>query len=254
MLWHKSWLETRWRFAIGFALLVILAGGTVFDYPVVRQLMPAVTKLDASGPMGRLLNEAVELQRDYRGFIWWQWHRQNLTHVWTLFAVLLGSGGLISKASGGAELFTLSLPASRNRVLGVRVLTGLAELLGLAVIPSLLIPLLSPAIGQSYPVADSLIHGMCLFVAGAAFFSLAFLLSTVLNDLWRPLLMACAIAIVLAVGETFVRSPAYGIFRVMSAEEYFRAGQLPWVGLVISAGTSFAMLYGAATNFARRDF
>ena len=52
--------------------------------------------------------------------------------MWTLFAVLLGTGGLLSQASGGGALFTLSLPVSRNRLLGVRAATGLAELLVLA--------------------------------------------------------------------------------------------------------------------------
>ena len=29
MLWYKSWLETRWRFLIGFALLTLSAMGCV---------------------------------------------------------------------------------------------------------------------------------------------------------------------------------------------------------------------------------
>src|SRR2546430_9647258 len=33
-----------------------------------------------------------------------------------LFAALLGAGGLVSQSSGGAVLYTLSMPASRNRL------------------------------------------------------------------------------------------------------------------------------------------
>jgi len=40
MLWYKSWLETRWRFLIGLVLLMIVAAGTVFDYPAVAKLAP----------------------------------------------------------------------------------------------------------------------------------------------------------------------------------------------------------------------
>lgn len=61
--------------------------------------------------MGRMLADAIELQRDYRGFVWWQWHRQNLAQLWTLVAALLGSGGLLSRTSGGGALLTLSLGA-----------------------------------------------------------------------------------------------------------------------------------------------
>ncbi len=255
MLWYKSWLETRWRFLIGLGLLMIVACGTVFDYLAVEELRPLASTIDTSGEIGRRIRDAVEVQSSYRGFVWWQWFRQSLVQMWTLFAVLLGSGGLLAHTSGGAALFTLSLPASRNRVVGVRAATGLAELLVLAFVPSLVIPLLSPAIGQSYSVGDTLVHGACLFIAGAVFFSLAFLLSTVFSDLWRPLLIACSVAVVLAVCELAVRELSrFGIFGVMSGEVYFRTGELPWLGLLTSAAVSAAMLYAATRNIARQDF
>jgi hypothetical protein len=128
-------------------------------------------------------------------------------------------------------------------------------LLVLAFIPSLLIPVFSPAIGQSYSVGDVAVHGACLFVAGTTFFSLALLLSTVFADLWRPLLMAFALAVVLALCEQVLRGLSrYGVFHAMTGEIYFRSRELPWPGLLISAAASAAMLYGAAVNIGRRDF
>jgi hypothetical protein len=41
----------------------------------------------------------------------------------------------------------------------------------LAVAPTLVLPILSPAVGDSYGVGDAIIHGACLFVAGSVFFS-----------------------------------------------------------------------------------
>ena len=235
---------------------MLSACSTVFIYPQVLRLLPlASAKADIGGEIGRRVTEAFDLASNYRGYVWSQWFRQNMMQMWTLFAVLLGTGGLLSQASGGAALFTLSLPVSRNRVLGVRAATGLGELLVLAFVPSLVIPLLSPTVGGSYGVGAVLVHGVCLFVAGSAFFSLAFLLSTVFGDIWRPLLIACGVALVLALCETVVRGLApYGIFHVMSAEVYFRTGGVPWLGLLVSAALSAAMLYVAAINIARRDF
>jgi hypothetical protein len=254
MLWYKSWLETRWRFLVGLGLLLILAAGTIFEYLTVAELLPLARTVDVGGPMGKTINEAIEVQSTYRGFVWWHWFRQNLTQLWTLFAVLLGSGSVLSRASGGA-LFTLSLPASRNHLLGVRAATSLAELLVLAFVPSLLIPLLSPAIDQGYSVVDVMVHGACVFIAGAVLFGVAFLLSTVFDDVWRPLLITCALAVVLALGEQVVRDVApYGLFRVMTGETYFRSGQVPWAGLLASGAVATALLYGAVLNFARRDF
>jgi ABC-type transport system involved in multi-copper enzyme maturation permease subunit len=132
---------------------------------------------------------------------------------------------------------------------------GLAEWLVLALVPSLLIPMMSPAIGERYSLAATLAHGVCLFVAGAAFFSLAMFLSTLFDDLWRPLLIALAVAFFLAiVGEIAGSLGRNSIFGVMSGERYFRTGGLPWLGMLLSAAVSGALLYGAQVSIARRDF
>ena len=257
MLWYKSWLETRSRFLIGLLVMMFAAAGTVIAYPKVMQLMPLADTLDtsASGELGRRIKEGVELAREYRGYVWAQWIRQSFVQMGTLFAVLLGSGGLRSHTSGGAALFTLSMPVSRSRVLGIRAATGLAELLALVLLPALLMPLMSPTVGQSYSVADAAVHGACLFVAGAVFFHLALLLSTVFSDLWRPLLIACGVAVVLGLCEAVVRGQwTYGIFRTMSGEDYFRTGHLPWLGLLASTAASAVMLYGATKTLSRKDF
>ena len=253
MLWFKSWMETRWRFLIGLVLLICSAASTVLAYPQVVKRLPLVPKLDLSGEIGRRVTESIELSRDYRSYVWSQWFLKNMPQLWALFAVLLGTGGLLSHGSGA--LFTLSLPASRNRLLAVRAATALAELLVLAFVPPLLLPVLSPTIGQTYGIGDALIHGACLFIAGAVFFSLAFLLSTVFSGVWRPLLIVLCVATLLALFEQVFRDLSrYSLFRVMSAEIYFRGGGLPWQGLLASAAASAAMLYGAAINIARRDF
>jgi hypothetical protein len=255
MLWYKAWLETRWRFLIGLVLLLFSASGIVISYPSVQELLPLVPQPDTGSALGRAIREAAELAATYRGYVWSHWFAQNLPQAWTLLAVLLGTGGLLAQAASGGALFTLSLPITRGRLLGVRAATALLELLALALIPSLLIPLFSPAIGQSYAIADVLVHAMCLFVGGAMFFSLAFLLSTVFADVWRPILLALCAAFALALVERILPDVArFGPFRVMTAEAYFRAGAMPWLGLLMSAAASAGMLYAAVKNIARQDF
>ena len=257
MLWYRSWLDTRWRFLIGFALLLFSACGTVVAYVELGNLLSTLDTpaIEGSGTLGaaigEAIEEAIELQRTYRGFVWSQWFDKNLTFLGTFFAALLGSGSPFSGAGRGL-LFSLALPVSRGRWLGARAGTGLAELLVLAVIPSLAVPLLSPLIGEHYSVGDAVVHGAYLFVVAAMFFSLALLLSTVFNDVWRPLLLTCLVAMGLSLGELALR--ADGLFTLMSAEAYFRGGSLPWVGLLISVALTAALLYAAAAQVARRDF
>ncbi|HYT76497.1 MAG TPA: hypothetical protein VEL79_17200 [Vicinamibacterales bacterium] len=255
MLWYKAWLETRWRFFIGLALLILSAGSVVFTYPKVMKLLALVPSMDVGGEIGRRIREGAELARTYRGYAWSQWFNQQLSNTWTLFAVLIGSGGLFAHSSGSAALFTLSLPASRTRVLMTRIATGLAELLVLAIVPSLVLPLLSPAVGETFWLGDALVFSACTFIGGAVFFSLAVLLSTIFPDVWRPLLLAIFVAIAVSLCEQVLRDAApFGIFHAMSGESYFRGQGLPWASLFVSAVASAAMLYGAASNNARRDF
>ena len=255
MLWYKCWMETRWRFLIGLGLLMLSAAATVLAYPQIIKLLRLAPQIDLGGELGRRVSEQVALAREFRGYVWSQWFQQNMLKMWIVFAVLLGTGGLLSQGSGGGTLFTLSLPATRNRLLGIRAVTGLGELLVLAFVPSLLLPLFSPAVGHSYSLSDALIHSACLFLAGSVFFSLAFLLSTIFTDVWRPIILALCVGALLALVESLVPDLSrYGLFRVISAEAYFRGGALPWLGLLASAAVSVALLYGATRNIARQDF
>ena len=255
MLWYKSWLDTRWRFVMGLVLLTCSAGVTVFSHPEVMKLVTRVPSMDLGGEIGRRIQESVQLVREYRGYVWSQWFREEACQMGTLFAVLLGTGGLLSHHSKSGALFTLSLPASRDELIAIRSAAGIAELFVLALVPSVLIPLLSPAVGESYGLGTALAHGACIFVGWTVFFSLALLLSTVFGDLWRPLLLALSLAAALGVAEQFLRLPAaFAPFHVMSGEQFFRTGRMPWLGLLNGVAASAAMLYGARVSLARRDF
>jgi ABC-2 type transport system permease protein len=253
MLWYKAFLDTRGRFLIGLVVLPCAAIFMVLAYPRMAALLPTVTGIETSGALGQQIGEAIELARDYRGYVWSQWFRQAPTSTGALFAALLGTGGLVSAAGG--TLFMLSLPASRIQLMAVRAGSGLAQWLVLALVSSLVIPLSSPAIGESYHVGTALVHGVCLFVGGAVIYSVALLLSTLFGDLWRPWLIALAILMPIAFFEQMAsRSSPVGLSAVMTGERYFRSGELPWTGLAVAIALSAALLYAAALNFSRRDF
>lgn len=255
MLWRKAWLETRWRFLTGLVLLTVLSGSSVYGYLATERLLPGLTYTPSANQtpgLDSLIREAIELQKDFRGFMFFQAFRQNLTQLGVLFALLLGCGGLLAESKKGSALFTLSLPVTRRELIGVRAATGLAQCFAIAMVPPLVIPVLAPTIGQHFSVIDALAHGLCLFFVGAVFFSLASFLSTIFGDIWRPLLIAFVIACAAALVQVVV--PEFGVFRVMSGEAYFRTGSLPWTGLLTSAVVAAALLYSAAETLERRDF
>lgn len=254
MLWYKAWLETRWRFLAGLVLLMVSAAGIVLSQPYIDRLLDHVPQM--GGRIGEMLNQAIALNRSYRGYVWSQWFAKNLPQLWTVLAVLLGTGSLLSETAQGSALFTLALPATRKRLVAIRVATGALESLALAVVPSLLIPALSPAIGQRYGLGPTLIYSLCLAAGGMVFFSFACLLSTEFADIWKPLLIGVAVAALIGLaGQLFPEQVGvFSPYSVMVARKYFSAGVVPWPGLVACLAVSSALVYASTMRIVRRDF
>src|SRR5262249_60739154 len=113
------------RLVTRVGLWVCGAWRAVFGYPRVTRLIAANPQaaIDPNTLVGQRLREAIELSRGFRGYVWVQWFRQSMVQSVTLLAILLGSGGVMTH--GGGELYTLSLPVSRDRLLLVRAALGL---------------------------------------------------------------------------------------------------------------------------------
>ena len=253
MLWHKAWLDTRWRFLIGLGLLTCTVLANVLSYASVPELLELAAHADPKGALAREINETVRLSGSFHGFVWDQVVRHNLQYLWTLFAALLGADGPLSRRRGA--LFTLSLPVSRRRLFTVRAASGLLELSALALIPMLVVPLAAPAVGQTYPLADALVHGASIALGGAVFYCLALLLSTVFEDRWRP--MVITLALVVAAGLSSELIPALGAFNpvsVMAGESYFFSGTPAWGRLFVWLCVSAGILYAAVRSIESRDF
>ena len=77
--------------------------------------------------------------------------------------------------------------------------------------------------------------------------------STLFNDVWRPLLLTCLVAIVIAAFGMALPGER-GLFQAMAGRSYFYGGALPWPELALSAAAAAALIYAAAANVARRDF
>lgn len=250
MLWQKAWFDTRWRFLIGLAVLLVAACSTLYSYEVSRDLLATIGATNVpDSPLTEAIEEAVRIQREFPGYIWYQWFGGNLQALATLFAALLGTG---SPLTGRSALFALALPVGRGDWLRTRAVLGLAELAALVMVSSVAVAVGAPLFGESFGLGAALVHGTCAFVVSAVFFSLAVLLSTLFNDTWRPLLLTCAAALVVGLGEYVF--PNGGLFAVMSGQRYFETGSLPWLGLLVSIALCAVLLHAARTRLVKRDF
>lgn len=248
MLRYKSWIDTRSRFLLGLGILLVFACGTVMSFPMVQKLMASVEGLALQQEM----QESLELIRTFPGYVWSQWFADNFPALLTIFAALLGSGSPLVKSGSGA-LFSLALPVSRSRWIFARAETGVAELFVLALAPGILIAALAPLVDGQFAVIDAVVYGLCAFVGVSLFFAVAVFLSTLSNDVWRPLLLTCLVAIALAGAGTLLPE-THGLFQAMGGQSYFYDGALPWAELLLSAVGAVALIYAAAANVARRDF
>lgn len=250
MLWHKVWVETRWRFLLGVLIACCVVIGVVALWPKTSAMLSAAEKLPVGGELRRELQDAISMSRSYKGYIWSQLFDGNLLDLVILFGALLGSGRLLSPKPG--ELFTLSLPVSRNRLVLIRAAAGFAQLLGIATVPALLVSAISPAVQNSFGVGDAIVHGASLFVGSAIFFALALFLSSVFEDVWKPLVLTICAAIGLYALET-IRN-LEGLYSAMSAHPYLEAARIPWLTLLAATLASATLVYGAMANVARRDY
>ena len=253
MLLQHAFLETRWRFLVGLVILPVSAAFVVFGYPQVMALAKSVTATPDTS-LGREIAQAMELSKTYRGYVWSQWFEQNGAMLGSLFAVIIGTGGLLSQTAA-ARLFTLSLPVSREQLLGARAAAGLAQVAVLCLLPALVIVGASPLVGERFPFLDALAYSLCVFVGSAVFFSLAFMLSSLFANLWAPAILAlCAGAMLGAIEGITGGWGAWSLRDMMHGNSYFLGDGLPWLMLLVSAGLSAALIFAGIRHMARQDF
>lgn len=255
MFWSKAWRDTRWPFWIGVALMIATTCVAILSYPRAMALTSQLSAADLKKITGEDIGDLLDLTKTYRGYVWSQTFRLNLAQLAVLFGALLGASGPFARGDKGRSIFLLSMPISREKLLRVWALTGLAELLVLSLVPALLIVPLSPLVGESYAVSDVLLHGLFLFVGASVWLGLSFLFSAAWPEFRRPWLLTCAVAFVLA--QCFHFAPglaAFDPFRILSAESHLRSGSIPWLGLLLMMGVTWSLLFGAERLTTTTDF
>src|SRR6185503_7816689 len=165
MLSYKAWLDTRWRFLLALAALLVSACGIVMGFTTVQELaasLPAGAAV-ADESLRQEIEESMALIRTFRGYAWSQWFSGNLPMLLTVVAALLGTGSPLVRAGSGA-LFSLALPVSRGRWIGTRAGVGLVELLVAALASSFAVSAVAPLVGQQFALVDAIVYGGCAFV------------------------------------------------------------------------------------------
>lgn len=260
MLWHKAWLETRFRFFMGVAMTVGLTAFFVFGNPLIIRQWQVDHQLHPEWNDPAWLYRAMS---DYPFFIWHFLFGYMLQQLWVLFALLLGFGGISRESAQGTAGFTLSLPVTRRRLIATRALVGGAEIIALGILSSITVSVLSLFIGKQYPFAQGLAHSLLMVAGGLIFYCLAMFLSTVVQGEHTPTLIGVTlVAFLYFVVQPYVDGPPAPIYvklvnvsKVMAGPPYINAlFEVPWTGLIMSLLAAAALLYSSLKMTERKDY
>jgi hypothetical protein len=235
MLWYKGWLETRYR------LLFCIGWATVF-LALLRPWRMPVTVAAGKGPVYGLVMFSCPM-------------------LVLMACALLGGSGVVTQPSlqaakglHGSTLFTLSLPASRLRLLASRA--GLGWLEVMVVVAALCTSLwtMAPAFRAAATPTEMVAYAVTLIACGSTLYGISVLLATFLDDQWRAwgtmglsagLWWAC----------THLPVPrAMNIFRAMTEGSPLLAHTMPWAAMGFSVALGLGLLFVAARIVQVREY
>jgi hypothetical protein len=251
ILWYKAWTETRRFFRLGVVFLVASALALYAGYPDdPSQRFP-------NGGIAVGTEQVRALLHDGRAFIWLSWFGTSLLLGLSFLALALAGTGLARNPDGGAApgvTYALSMPVSRRKLAGVRMAAGWLELAALAVAPTVLVCLLAPTQGQSFPIREGLAHALLALSGVSALYGFFVLLSAALGELSKAVLGG---TVLFLYGMfTFLTNGVrkFSVFRLMTGDTYFTRGEIPWLGVLACLACAVTLMYASVRIVERRDF
>ena len=244
LVW-KSWRESRMRF---LGSLVLLSGLVIYCILTSSDFLSGYAIQHPDEPL------------TYSGYIWIALFDYFFQGLWIACAFVLGLGGLRREYATGEALYSLGLPVSRDRLLFVRGAVALAESISLALGPTMLIPVLSLIVGQSYSWQQAFGFALLLGIAGTVFLAIGIFLSTLFEgEFTAPIVGLCVVLMAFFAFKAKLLS-RWSIFDVMNGARHINQqthllnGTAPWLGIGSSVAVAI-ILFGTSRWLIRsKDF
>lgn len=243
-LFWKAWQESRGRF---FSALALLASVVIYAASV------------GPGDVARQHYRNPGTPYFYSTYIWGGLFHYSLQGLWVLAALVITLGGLRREKATGAVLFSLGLPVTRVRLFVTRAMLACAEAFALGLLSALLIPIVSPFVGESYPFGQALAFGALMSAGGLVIVAIGLLLSEMFEGEFTAAAAGlCALTtIFLSYKAETLRG--WNVFDVMSATSDVNPttrllnGSAPWAGLAVCLLVSIILLSAAGMMIRARD-
>lgn len=245
MLLHKAWMETRARLALAGAMLAFICAVIVLFGDAPRH--------HAGGNMPFVV------------YVWSGVYKDYARNVFVVLVIVLGGGTLLQEVARGTANFTLSLPASRRRLLAWRAGLGLVEVWALAAVPGVVIPLLSIVAGQHYPLGLALRFALLWGVGGTAIFAASLAWASVVPNeyvAWTASFLSLLAVEAILNFSSLSAFPALDVLRLMNGTSWtsfdprlaeLRGGP-PWGGVVVMLVVAGALLLLTERIGSRKEY
>jgi hypothetical protein len=238
MLWYKAWLETRSRFLIALVGITALCSYYVFH-----------------GNREKLSFTNVS----YYSMVINGGHA-TLALTWIVAVTLLMMGGLLREKAAGASSFTLAMPVSRARLMGVRISMGLTQAMTLVIVPWTAMFLVSSFTGWTHSMFQAGFYMVLLAGGGLVFFAMALLISSLVEGEYTAPLVSLGAVIPLAIGFGRESLRAYNPFTFITGEQYFDrhtmllVGPIPWMHIAVSVFLAALLMAVSVKVIQAREF
>lgn len=154
----------------------------------------------------------------------------------------------------GSMYYTLSLPVSRFRLLGVRTAFGLLETAGIDVIVMGFAWILFPIVRANSSPLDLLQLILSAIACTACFFFVSVLLATFLGESWQLFGSLFVIAALRQVAARLALPPSFNVFRFGGDASPLITHTLPWPAMAVSFIVSAILFFAALKIVQNREY
>lgn len=235
MLWHKAWLETRFRLLFSLAVMSFLL---VFSYST-RNVPPV--------PGGRSPIVGIAMF--------------SIPSFVVVMCTMLAGAGIITQPSfqaakglHGSTLFTLSLPVSRFRLLAVRAGLGWVEMAGAIGVLCCGMWLASSQLRGAATAVEMFEYAETLIACASTLYFLSVMMATFLDDQWRVWGTMIGSAVLWWLSTHTPLPASMNIFQAMGEDSPLVAHTMPWLAMTFSLGLAAILFFLAFQVVQRREY
>jgi hypothetical protein len=233
MLWMKGWYETRIK------LLIVIGAAALLAAMAASDPLPAAASISDQGLDATTLVAAS-----------------------LLAAIVLAGAGVKTQASAfrsskglhGSMYYTLTLPVTRSRLLGVRATLGLVETAGVHAIVCCAAWLVRSGIRLNVSPADMFKQGVAAFFFVCVVYWLGVFFATFLDDHYQTLATMLSLLAFIVIINRVPLPPSFNFLLVLSQASPLITHTMPWTGMGVLLALSSLLLLLSVWIVQRREY